>query len=161
MSSKRLSKPRGTLRNLKRMPLYLQGDNSYCVPYSLTCVAHYFGIGVDVKDMITLLASHKTQGTQISLIPGALRKIGLNIKRLKFTVPNVAAQLKNGKPVVICYLASDKESHFTTIVKVRTVRGIPYFTMNDTIYGLREMPAESMKVLMGLDESYARVVEKK
>lgn len=126
----------------------------------MTNIANYFGIGIDKEDMITLLGSHKKRGTALAVLPETCKKLGLRIKRIRFQPKQIVKALRAGKPVVVCYLASENESHFTTIVSVKVRRNVTYYTMNDTLYGVRDMPAEGLHVLMKLDESWARVVEK-
>ena len=147
---------------LDKMPLHIQSIKvSYCVPYSLAGVAQYFGLNISKEDVIELCNTHKTQGTSLDNCSKAVKKIGLRFRRIKFTPKNVFDSLSKGNPVVICYATSDKESHFSTIIKVKADNGNQiFYTLNDTLYGRYDIPEELLKYLIKRDGSWTRIVEK-
>jgi len=143
------------------VPLYLQGvETSYCVPYSLLGIAHYFRIGIEEQDAIDVCGAHKTQGSHAYHYTKGVKKIGMKFKRLRFNYRNVRRSIEAGYPVAICYMINELESHFSTIIGARRDhRGFGFYLLNDTYYGRYEIPEEILKYLMRRDESWARIVE--
>lgn len=144
------------------MPLLMQGvDTAYCVPYSMWGIAQYFAIDIDVENVMLMCGTHKKQGSHHDIFVPGMQKIGLKFRRLRFNYPSVLKSLAKGNPVTICYMISDTESHFSTIIGARQdERGLNFYTLNDTYYGRYEIPEDLLKVLMKIDESWARTVEK-
>lgn len=140
----------------------MQGvKTAYCVPYSMWGIAQYFGIDIDVEDVMLMCGTHKTQGSHADVYVPGMEKIGLKFKRLRFKFESVQKSLAKGNPVTVCYMINDVESHFSTIIAARKDdRGLNFYTLNDTYYGRYEVPEDLLKVLMKMDESWARIVEK-
>lgn len=143
------------------MRLYLQNpETSYCVAYGMLGIAHYYGMSMTKSEMIKLLKTHKTRGTDVGYVAKSISEIGLKFKRFKFNYRNVKRAIDAGKPIAICYEMAKGVSHFSTIIETRkNSRGLNFYTLNDTYYGRYEIPEYTLKYLMQLDGSWARIVE--
>ena len=148
------------------LPLYLQGTKtSWCVPYSFLGIAHYYMLPITKKEMIRACRAHKSEGSYTNIeLTKRLRKIGLNLKRIKFDYKNIRKTLKNNNPVVVSYLIGNTCAHFSTIIGCwKDNRGIRYCLLNDTYYGKYTIPMAILEYLMylcgfGLGK-WARIVE--
>lgn len=131
------------------VPLYRQGvKTAYCVPYAVRGIAKWYGIRLSKAKSIKIFNTHKTRGTGSGDILNGIKKVGLKLHKISFNYESVRQSIKECSPIVICYVSDKNESHFSTIVGVAKRRGLVYYTLSDTYYGVYEIPGNVLKLLM-------------
>ena len=131
-----------------KIQIHLQGtDTAYCVPYALKGICDYYRIDVSKQQLIKLCQTDRRTGSYTEVYSKNIEQIGLKFRRIKFSYASIGRSLRQGVPVAVCYMCNDKESHFSTIVRVRKKRGLPFVTLADTMYGLIELPMEVLRFL--------------
>lgn len=143
--------------DLKINPVY-QGDNTYCVPYSLYSITKYYKLELTKEQIIKSLNSSYWFGTDLDNVK-KLEEFNLKFHRIAFNFETIALVISEKIPIVFSY-ESDKEEHCSVISGVKIKNKQSYLIISDPLYGVYEIPYDAMKTLWNASSKFIRAVEK-
>lgn len=140
------------MKRLNIKPILQDPRLSYCSLNAVHAVLNFYSKRYTRAELLRLLKTHRTRGTNPLNIEKTLLKYDLFFtKKSNLSFSNIKRSIDSRNVILISYMSDINEAHSSIICGYDKRRGIEYVLLCDSLFGIYEMPFSVLRFLFHKD----------